>query len=397
MAVQPVMRDYDVLKNCCCRSLSVVLYVQRAQELMLEILQPRDPPQPGLTLIDISQVKTSMHQLGQQNSQHAPTTGVRLGPTTAAEPNDQLWQQKSTTNCSSKTQRPTTPAKPNDQPHQKNTTTNLSTKTQRPTTSAKPNDQPQQQNPTTNHISKTQRPTTEKPNDQPQQQNPTTNHSSKTQRPTTAANPKTNYSSKTQRPTTEAKPNDQLQKEKPTTNHSTKAQRPTTAAKPNNYRSKTQRPTTEAKPNDQLQKQNPVNNYRSKTQRPTIEAKPNDQLRQINLTTSFKSETPKDLIKMVCSARTIKRTSANINSQLCDPSTPRTLEPEEVFACVLSLHNSEEPELHPGVGYRGSRPAPPLLRSRISPCEMDRRVDSALLGYSLTAWPSTGVRPVRSA
>ncbi|KAL8605354.1 hypothetical protein ACOMHN_031292 [Nucella lapillus] len=44
-------------------------------------------------------------------------------------------------------------------------------------------------------------------------------------------------------------------------------------------------------------------------------------------------------------------------------------------AVVLSLHKSGEPELHLRVGYRGSRPAPPLLRSRISPCSADRRVD----------------------
>ncbi|KAL8608345.1 hypothetical protein ACOMHN_042212 [Nucella lapillus] len=35
----------------------------------------------------------------------------------------------------------------------------------------------------------------------------------------------------------------------------------------------------------------------------------------------------------------------------------------------------KNPSSIPGVGYRGSRPAPPLMRSRISPCSVDRRVD----------------------
>ncbi|KAL8620433.1 hypothetical protein ACOMHN_066744 [Nucella lapillus] len=54
-------------------------------------------------------------------------------------------------------------------------------------------------------------------------------------------------------------------------------------------------------------------------------------------------------------------------------------------------------ELHPGVGYRGSRPAPPLLRSRISPCSADRRVDSVpprRLPHRLAF--NQLVRPVRS-
>ncbi|KAL8583181.1 hypothetical protein ACOMHN_053694 [Nucella lapillus] len=64
---------------------------------------------------------------------------------------------------------------------------------------------------------------------------------------------------------------------------------------------------------------------------------------------------------------------------------------------VLPLHKSGEPELHPGVGYRGSRPAPPLLRSHISPCSVDRRVDSVpprRLPHRLAFNPL--VRPMRS-
>ncbi|KAL8572746.1 hypothetical protein ACOMHN_030328 [Nucella lapillus] len=64
---------------------------------------------------------------------------------------------------------------------------------------------------------------------------------------------------------------------------------------------------------------------------------------------------------------------------------------------VLPLHKSGEPELHPGFGHRGSRPAPPLLRSRISTCSVDRRVDSVpprRLPHRLAFNPL--VRPVRS-
>ncbi|KAL8566923.1 hypothetical protein ACOMHN_008780 [Nucella lapillus] len=45
--------------------------------------------------------------------------------------------------------------------------------------------------------------------------------------------------------------------------------------------------------------------------------------------------------------------------------------PDEIHYTKL-----EDQSSIPGVGYRGSRPAPPLLRSRISPCSADRRVDS---------------------
>ncbi|KAL8615588.1 hypothetical protein ACOMHN_016165 [Nucella lapillus] len=65
-------------------------------------------------------------------------------------------------------------------------------------------------------------------------------------------------------------------------------------------------------------------------------------------------------------------------------------------AVVLSLPKTGDPELHPGIGYRGSRPAPPLLRSRISPCSVDRRVDSVPPRRLPHRLAFNRVRPVRS-